>query len=132
MHEFSICRALLSQVAAIADEHRAGAVVSMRLRVGPLSGVEPGLLARAFSVARFATIAEGAELIIETPPVEVRCRTCAGVSETDVNHLVCTHCGDFRTELVSGDELILISVELDCADEADGDMPAAASLPAPS
>lgn len=132
MHEFSICRGLLDQVAAIAREHRARAVVSMRLGVGPLAGVEPGLLDRAFSVARCGTIAESAELIVETSRVEVRCRACARVSEVRANRLSCAHCGDFRTDVIAGDELILISVELECDDEADASASTGTELAAAS
>ncbi len=130
MHEFSICRGLLDQVTVIAGEHRARAVVAIRLGVGPLSGVEPGLLDRAFSVARCGTLAGNADLIVETSPIEVRCRTCARVSEARANRLLCGYCSDFRTDVISGDELILISVELDCADEPDAMAPSDAEAPA--
>lgn len=130
MHEFSLCRGLLSQVGVIAGERRACAVVSIRLGVGPLCGVEPGLLDRAFSVARRGTIAESAALIFETSPIAVRCRTCAGVSAASANRLVCAHCGDFRTDVISGDDLVLLSVELECADDPVAAAPRAAPFAA--
>jgi len=113
VHEFSVCSALLSQVEAIAAEHDAVAVKAISLRVGPLSGVEPHLLDRAFSVARIGTLAENAELIVEALPVRVRCQQCGAESEASANRLICGTCGDYRTRLVSGDELLLNSVELD-------------------
>lgn len=113
MHEFSVCSALLSQVEAIAAEHDAVAVKAISLRIGPLSGVEHHLLDQAFSVARIGTLAENAELVVEALPVRVRCRQCGAESEVSVNRLICGTCGDFRTSLVSGDELLLNSVELD-------------------
>ncbi len=116
MHELSICRSLLAEAAAVASRHGADAVTSLTVGVGPLSGVEPGLLERAFSLACCGTVAEGAALRFETPPIQVRCRTCAGVSAAAANRLICAHCGDWRTELISGDELILMSVELECGD----------------
>lgn len=117
MHEFAICRSLLRQVEGLAQEHRARRVVSLKVAVGPLSGVEPGLLGRAFGVARCGGIAETAELIVETPPITVSCRSCGGQSLASPNRLICGRCGDFRVELAGGDELILISVEMECADE---------------
>lgn len=132
MHEFSICRSLLDQVEALAVEHRAQRVTSLKVAVGPLCGVEPGLLERAYSLARCGTVAETAPLIVETLPILVECRTCGRESAGAANRLICAHCGDYRVELVSGDELILLSVEMECsgAREAEDDAPDARPLAA--
>jgi hydrogenase nickel incorporation protein HypA/HybF len=45
--------------------------------------------------------------------VRVRCRTCRAETDAEPNRLVCGTCGDFRTDLISGDELLLVSVELE-------------------
>jgi len=113
MHELAICQAMLAQVEAIAQEHRAQRVISITLGMGPLSGVEESLLQHAYPVAIAGSVAEGAELFIQPTPIKVRCTSCGEESTTTANHLVCTHCGDWRTELISGDELLLVSVELD-------------------
>jgi hydrogenase nickel incorporation protein HypA/HybF len=118
VHEFAICSSLLRQVQGLAEEHGARRVISVKLAVGALSGVEPGLLDRAFEVARRGGIAAAAELIVETPPIIVRCRSCGGRGTALPNRLICAHCGDFRVELASGDELILVSVEMECDDDA--------------
>ena len=64
MHELSVCQGLLDQVAGIARQNQATGVKLIRLRIGPLSGVEPQLLEQAFPLARAGTIAERAELAI--------------------------------------------------------------------
>jgi hydrogenase nickel incorporation protein HypA/HybF len=117
MHEFSICQSLLRQVDGLAALHRAQSVSAVKVAVGPLSGVEPGLLERAFTLARSGGVAAAARLIVETTPIVVRCRSCGVQSEAAPNRLVCGRCGDFRVELASGDELILLSVDLDCAED---------------
>jgi hydrogenase nickel incorporation protein HypA/HybF len=117
MHELALCQALMSQVETIAREHRAERVTAITLGMGPLSGVEAQLLQHAYPIASVGTVAEGAELSIQTTPVRVRCNSCGKDSEALVNRLVCGHCGDWRTELVSGDELLLISIELDKSPE---------------
>jgi hydrogenase nickel incorporation protein HypA/HybF len=111
VHELAICQALLEQVEGIARE-RAGRVSRVRLAVGPLSGVEPGLLARAYPLACAGTAAEGSELDIDEAPVRVRCRSCGAESSASANRLLCGECGDWRTDLASGDELLLLDVEL--------------------
>ncbi|MCU7936350.1 MAG: hydrogenase maturation nickel metallochaperone HypA [Candidatus Thiodiazotropha sp. (ex Dulcina madagascariensis)] len=111
MHELSVCLAMLNQVSDIAERERAANVTRIVIRVGPLSGVAPELLQQAFTIARAGTIAEQAELLTEEQPVRVRCLRCGSECEARANHLVCCECGDFRTRLISGDELLLASVE---------------------
>jgi hydrogenase nickel incorporation protein HypA/HybF len=112
MHEMSICQGLLDQVERIASEKRAKRVDSIVLSVGPLSGVEPDLLSRAFEVAKLQTIAEDATLEIRTGPVVVKCRSCRASGEASVNRLLCPSCGDWQVDLVEGDELLLLRLEV--------------------
>jgi hydrogenase nickel incorporation protein HypA/HybF len=112
MHELSVCQSLLDQVCRIAAEHHAAAVDKIFLQVGPLSGVEPGLLQNAFPFARANTVAADAELVISMLPIRVKCQTCAAESDATANKLICAECGDWHTQLLSGDELLLERVEL--------------------
>ncbi len=113
MHELSVCQGMLSQVSAIAAEHGASGVSLVKVQIGPLSGVEPQLLAQAFRIATAGTIADGATLEVETLPVKVRCEQCGATSEVAMNRLLCGECGDYHTQVISGDELLLASVELE-------------------
>ena len=115
MHELAICQSLMDQVESIASEREAQYVTSIVVAMGPLSGVESQLLKNAYSVASAGTVAENAELIIEYLPVRVKCTQCDSESEVLPNKLLCKQCGDWRTTLVSGDELMLMSVELEKA-----------------
>jgi hydrogenase nickel incorporation protein HypA/HybF len=112
MHELAICQALLEEVGRAARGHHANRVAAVRVRCGALSGVEPGLLQRAYEVAREGTLAASATLTIEDSPVRVRCTRCGSESAATPQRLLCAACGDWRTEVVAGDELLLISVEL--------------------
>jgi hydrogenase nickel incorporation protein HypA/HybF len=113
MHELSICQALMNQVENIAAERNARSVVSIVIGMGPLSGVEAQLLKHAYPVASAGTVAEGAELVIENLPVRVSCTQCGAESDVLPNKLLCKACGDWRTTVISGDELMLMSVELE-------------------
>jgi hydrogenase nickel incorporation protein HypA/HybF len=113
MHELSVCQDLIRQVEKVAAAHGAAAVERIVLQIGELSGVEPPLLERAFTVARAGTVAAAAEMEIRTGPVVVHCTECGGRSAVPANRLVCTYCGDWRVRVVEGEELLLLSVELD-------------------
>jgi len=112
VHEMSICQGLINQVEGFAREHGANRVDLIVLSVGPLSGIEPELLKRAFTVVRMETVAEKAELEIETGPVMVECRSCGSSGEVQVNSLLCPSCGDWKVNLVQGDELLLLRLEV--------------------
>jgi hydrogenase nickel incorporation protein HypA/HybF len=113
MHELAICQSLMDQVENIALERNAERVTLIVIAIGPLSGVEASLLKNAYPIASVGTVAENAELVIEQLPVRVKCTQCGSESETAPNKLICKQCGDWRTELVSGDEMMLMSVELE-------------------
>ena len=114
MHELSVCIALLDSVREIAAKHHAEAVAKIVLKIGPLSGIEPELLRKAYPLAAARTVAADAELVIEADTVVVRCTVCAAESAVTPNRLLCGECGDYRTRLLSGDQMTLQSVEL-CA-----------------
>ncbi len=116
MHELSVCLALLNQVEEIAGEHAGASVSRIVIRLGPLSGVDPQLLRHAYPLAAAGTVAEHAELTIDPADIVVRCSQCGAESAAAANRLLCAACGDFRTRVISGDELILQSVELSAAD----------------
>ena len=112
MHELSICQALIEQVEAVARKEGALQVIQVRVGIGPLSGVEPQLLQQAFLLARAGSIAATASLLVEHLPIRVSCRECGQETEAEVTNLACVNCGDWHTQLVSGDEMLLTQVEL--------------------
>ncbi|MCJ7557725.1 MAG: hydrogenase maturation nickel metallochaperone HypA [Gammaproteobacteria bacterium] len=112
MHELSVCYALVEKAEAIARQRKAR-VVRLLLHIGPLSGVEAELLRRAFPLASAGSACEGATLDIEDAPVSVYCSECNATSVVAANKLICPECGNWRTSLTSGDEMVLQSVELE-------------------
>ena len=113
MHELSICQNALSQIEKLAHQHAANAVCRVHVQIGPLSGVDADLLANAFPIAIAGSVADGAELVVETLPLRVHCSKCGSDSEVRPNHLACPSCGNWQTSLISGHEIILSSIELE-------------------
>ncbi len=124
MHELAVAQALVEQVDAVIDQHHAHhdndasssdawRATSIRVRIGPLAGVVPELLATAFPLAAAGSRMEHAELEFTHVPIQVHCQTCGLDTEAAMNRLVCGACGDWHTQVISGDELLLESVELE-------------------
>lgn len=126
MHELAICQSLVGQASAIARQREAQ-VVRLLVAIGPLSGVEPALLRRAFPLAAAGSPLEGAELDIRLSSVEVNCDKCDRVSKVTANKLVCPLCGNWRTSLASGDEMLLERVELEALARGDEEIQDATS-----
>lgn len=119
MHELAVCQALIAQVAALAHLRRAR-VSAVHVGLGPLAGVEPALLAEAYPIAAAGTAAENSRLVIEVDEVRVRCRECAAETVATANRLLCGECGAWRTEIVSGDAMLLLRVELQLSEPSHG------------
>lgn len=113
MHELSVCLSLMQQLEDIARERDCARITKITLNIGPLSGVEPDLLRNAYPLAAAGSVAEDAELVMEIADVVVSCSRCDAETTVTPNKLLCGSCGDFRTRVISGDELTLMRVELD-------------------
>lgn len=111
MHEYSIVQALVERVGVEARAKGATAVHRLSIRVGELSGVDPGLLTTAFDTFRERTICEGARLDLQVVPARWDCPACGLViPQGDV--LTCPACG-LPARLSQGDEIMLDRIELE-------------------
>ena len=117
MHELSVCLALVEQVERVAKARAGATVARVVIKLGPLSGIEPQLLRHSYPMAAAGTVAEHADLEIDSSEVLVHCTQCGSETSAAPNRLLCGDCGDFRTRVISGDEMILQSIEFRPADE---------------
>ncbi|MFO7543602.1 MAG: hydrogenase maturation nickel metallochaperone HypA [Thiobacillus sp.] len=113
MHELAVAQALVEQVDAVIDQHGALQATLIRVRIGPLAGVVPELLASAFPLAAAGRRMAHAALEFTHAPIQVHCQTCGADTKAAMNRLICGACGDWHTQILSGDELLLESVELE-------------------
>jgi hydrogenase nickel incorporation protein HypA/HybF len=112
VHELAICQALVAQVEEVTRAQHGRCADVVEVSIGPLSGVEPQLLQQAFPLAAAGSLAENAQLHVESLPVRVHCDSCGSDSDASASRLVCRQCGNWRTRLLSGDELLLTRVEI--------------------
>src|SRR6476620_1536773 len=108
MHELSIMQGLVD---AVLDRTGERTVTAVNLRVGPLSGVLPDAMRFCFDVASAGTPLAGAQLMIDEPQGRARCRSCGDEFELADLILLCP-CGSADVEVLSGRELMLMSVDV--------------------
>ena len=109
MHELSIAGAIL----AVAEDHAGDRrLVAVEVQVGRLRQVVPSALAFAFEL-----LAPGVALEISEVPAEVRCRRCATTTVADGFPLACGTCAGLDVDVVRGEELLVLAVEIETEDK---------------
>ncbi len=116
MHEQSLTKSLLRQVDEIRRRHGSPRVSEVRVEVGPLSGVEPLLLASAFEQLAPEGAAAGATLVIDEVALLARCKQCRHKFEVVDFVFRCPQCGG-NCQVTDGDTIQLVSVSLVCGAE---------------
>jgi len=113
MHEYSIVQSLLDQCEDIAKENEAKKVTKVTVKIGVMSGVEPDLLQRAFDTFKEGTMCEECEYIQYIQDVVVKCLTCGATSNVKDNEYCCPECQSIELDIVDGEELLLMQLELE-------------------
>jgi hydrogenase nickel incorporation protein HypA/HybF len=112
MHELS----LLENVRSILEEHALSqhfqTVETMTLEIGALSCVELDALTFAFEAVMKGSLAEHAELTFKIIDGQGRCFECGQLTPMSELYDVCTHCGHFRVEIVSGLEMKITELKV--------------------
>ena len=112
MHELSIISNLFEILEEKAKEKKAKKIVSVKLKVGKLSGVVPEFLITAFDIYKKDTIASDAELEIKEVPLKILCQDCHTEVIKDDFIFICSHCGSHNLKTLSGTELFLEKMDL--------------------
>ncbi len=113
MHEYSIVQALLVQCEEIAEENDATKITKVVVKIGVMSGVEPHLLEVAFNTFKETGMTEGSELVMNIQPLTVECQSCKTTSELEQRHYCCPHCESFDVKVVDGEDMFLMSLEME-------------------
>ncbi|MCL1039193.1 hydrogenase/urease nickel incorporation protein HypA [Shewanella submarina] len=112
MHEYSIVSALIEQCQQHAADNQAKGIARVVVKVGVFSGVEPALLQTAFDTFKLEGICRDAELELKIQNLVLKCRECGADSEPDSRSVVCPACGSFYTQVMDGEDLYLMQLEL--------------------
>lgn len=113
MHEMGIALQIIDIAAsAIPKELEGTPIARVNLRIGKLSAVVPKSLTFCFEIAAKDTPLQGAILQIEEVPVEARCRECEHIFTITGPAFSCPKCQSGSTDIISGRELDIASIEL--------------------
>ena len=112
MHEQSIVASLLTTALEDAKKDNAQRIISIKLVVGELTGVEKDAVNFYFGFMAKGTIAEGASLEFNYTKPQLRCRECDIIFPRSRLEFICPGCNKKAVELVGGRELYIDSMEI--------------------
>lgn len=111
MHELNIIQNIFPIIENAAQKNHLKVVNKVFLQVGGMRQVVAEFLSFAFATIAKGTIAENAELIVESIPVTAHCKKCQQPFTIGENTYICPHCDSADLEILTGKEIILESVE---------------------
>ncbi len=109
MHELALARAILETALDRAEGRR---VTGVEVSVGALRQVVPSSLAFGFEILARGTVCEGAAFEQRLQPARLRC-ACGAEWELEELSFRCPACGGSETEVRSGEELLIESIEVE-------------------
>lgn len=83
------------------------------VRVGQLRQVVPEALEMCYQAVTADTPLQGSTLQIEIVPAQARCQQCAAQFAVADNFFQCPHCSGLDAELLSGQELDLVELQVE-------------------
>ena len=112
MHELGIAENIMDIVRQSVPGGQTRAVGNIRLRVGPFAGIVPDSLKFCFDALSGDSGMTNAVLQIEQTPLTASCRGCENKFEVKNFAFRCPVCGGGDLEIVSGEELEIVEIEL--------------------
>jgi hydrogenase nickel incorporation protein HypA/HybF len=125
MHELSLAERISSVAIEAAIANGARRILSIRLRIGMLSCVEPESLRFAMTVLGRGTLAEGARLDFVRIPCRLRCNNCGVDTEREPLD-PCPLCETQGGQILAGEEFFVEAIDVDDDDDAAQGPPALA------
>ncbi len=110
MHEMSLCEAIASSVAKLAED---ATVTSVSIRVGHFRQVVPDALEFCWGMLTEGTNLGGSKLLIEQVPAVIECDACGAETTLDMPILMCSQCESDKVTLVSGEEFRIESFDIE-------------------
>lgn len=123
MHELSMADAIVKTAIDVAEKNNAQEINEVTIEIGKLTLLNPEQLKFMISVLSENTLLEGAEIIIEEVPIEIKCKSCdfVGPTQDDLDHFVpivkCPECEEQDLKITKGRECNVKSIKIEKEDE---------------
>lgn len=123
MHELSMADAIVKTVLDAAEKNQAEEILEVTIEIGKLTMINPEQLRFLLDVLVENTLLEGAEIVIEEIPVEIKCLSCDYTGSTnpdDSDHYVmlvkCPECDETNLEIIAGRECNVKNIRIEKPD----------------
>ena len=111
MHELKIIQDIFPVITNVAAANDLKTISKVYLEVGELRQVIGEFLQFAFAAVAKETIAAGAELVIKPILVTAKCNNCQQKVGVEKHSYICPYCGSVGLDILTGKEIVLVSVE---------------------
>jgi hydrogenase nickel incorporation protein HypA/HybF len=109
VHEVSICTAIAKIAYRVADGRP---VEIVRVDVGHLRQVVPDTMRHCWEMVVFGTPLDGVPLEVREIPAVIECRQCGTHTTLDDPIFRCGACDSTETNVLSGNELLMTSLDV--------------------
>ena len=113
MHEMSLAEGVLQVIEQQARQQAFVRVLSVRLEIGRLAGVEVEAMRFCFDAVTRDSVAQGATLIIDEPEGQAWCMPCGLSVPLPQRGSACPHCGGWQLQPTGGTELRITELEVE-------------------
>jgi len=113
MHEMSLAQNILDIVLKTASAHSVKRVARISIRAGQLRGIVPEQLKFCFGFVAKDSIAEQADLVVNTIPIQAACKQCQEIFFVKEFSFVCPACGSEQVDVRQGMELLVENIEVE-------------------
>lgn len=110
MHEYSLARSILETIVAERNQRQLGPIARVEIELGEFSGIEPVQLESAYAELSEEILGDRSELRIQTVPLRGQCQHCRHEFLIEEFRFQCPSCSGSDVQLVSGEELRILSV----------------------
>jgi hydrogenase nickel incorporation protein HypA/HybF len=115
MHELAVTKSILKPALDHTAQHSGNEIIAIHLAIGEMRNLEEDWIQRYFDYISKGTQAEKAVIKVRKIPVVFLCKDCGQQFTANIKEdrkILCSHCGSFEYDLMTGRELIVEQLEV--------------------
>ena len=113
MHSLAMAQDILEAALGEAEKHDAKHVKAISVKIGDEHFTESDSLQFCLEAVTKGTIAEGAQIEVESGGITAKCRECALVFSVEDHLPICPRCGDRNPEILTAEEPPQLTLRLE-------------------